>query len=123
MLSGSAMSTTSKFTIHYNTNKMTFETAESLQAAEQTEQLNVLGDIFANMMHDAEVALAAQRAAMESQITASTIAIGTMIKDAMLNICASAGMDGNALRGVIAHKKNLLDTVGHTDDTEGGSQD
>jgi len=90
---------------------------------EQNEQVNALGDIFANMMHDAERALATQRAAMESQITASTIAIGNMIKDAMLNICASAGLDNNLLKAAITRKKIMLDANGHTDETEGGSQD
>lgn len=97
--------------------------SEAAVTAEQNEQVNILGDIFANMMHDAEQALASQRAAMEAQITANTLAIGNMIKDAMLNISSSAGLNGDLLKACIARKKLLLDTLGHTDETEGGSQD
>lgn len=96
---------------------------EAAATEEQDEQINVIGDIFANMMHDAEQALAAQRTAMEAQITANTLAIGTMIKDAMLNISASANLNSELLKAAIARKKILLDAFGHTDETEGGSQD
>lgn len=96
---------------------------EAAAIEDQNDQLNIIGDIFANMMHDAEVALAAQRAAMEAQIAANTLAIGTMIKDAMLNIGASAGLNGDLLKAAIARKKIMLDAFGHTDETEGGSQD
>lgn len=96
---------------------------EAAAIEDQNDQLNIIGDIFANMMHDAEVALAAQRAAMEAQIAANTLAIGTMIKDAMLNIGASAGLNGDLLKAAIARKKIMLYAFGHTDETEGGSQD
>lgn len=96
---------------------------ETAATEDQNDQINIIGDIFANMLHDAEQALAAQRAAMEAQITTSTLAVGNMIKDAMLNISASAGLNGDLLKACIARKKLLLDTLGHTDETEGGSQD
>lgn len=89
----------------------------------QKEQLSVIGDIFANMMTDAETIIERQRRIMQQQMDDVTLQMGNMIKDAMLSICASTGLTVDIVRAAVASKKAALDANGHTDDTEGGGQD
>lgn len=90
---------------------------------EQDEQINVVADIFANLLQDAETIIERQRRILQQQMDDVTRDMGSMIKDAMLNICASAGIQYDTIKPVIARKKFLLDANGHTDETDGGSTD
>ena len=59
-----------------------------------------------------------QRRILQQQMDDVTTSMGTMIKDAMLNICNSSGIERDALKAAIAKKKAMLDAYGHTDETE-----
>lgn len=111
MLFGCANLTTSKFTIHHNTKKMTTETAAQ-EVTQCDEQAHVVAEIFANMITDANELMKKQQEAMNR-----------MIHDAMLNVCASTGLAYETIMPMAKSKAIAIDAHGHTDDTEGGRQD
>lgn len=87
------------------------------------EQTTVVAEIFARLMADANKLLREQQEAMQRQMDASSNAMSLMLKDTMLNICASTGVAYETVMPMANNKAMALDSNGHTDDTEGGSTD
>ena len=87
------------------------------------EQETVVAEIFARLMADANKLLREQQEAMQRQMDASSNAMSLMLKDTMLNICASTGVAYETVMPMANNKAMALDANGHTDDTEGGSTD
>jgi hypothetical protein len=104
-------------------------------ATEQDEQALVVAEIFANMMADANKILRDQNDAMQKQMNemqrqmnASTVSMRMMLQDAMLNVCASTGLEYDTVLSMANNKALAIDANGHSNDnndieTEGGSAD
>lgn len=86
------------------------------------EQETVIAEIFANMIADANKMIGEQSESMIRQLESTSKAINLLIKDALLNICASTGVAYETVLPMVNNKAMALDANGHTDDEKDGSE-